>query len=157
MELQQMSEKEFLNYINMAIASYSKELLHSGRFSTKEEAAAFATWEYKEDIFKDGYHTENTLVFNLINDSKTVGIIWLLLENNVAFIGDFLVYPEYQGQGFGSSALKQIESIALTKDIDSIRLGVFKHNQIAEQLYRKHGYSTYKERETDYILEKKLR
>lgn len=156
MKLSPMSETEFLDYIDSAIDSYLKELLHSKRFTLEQEAFKFASWEFKEDIFHDGYHTENTLVYNLVHEAKTVGIIWLLLEDGVAFIGDFLVYPTYQGKGFGSSALDQIETIAQTNGMTAIRLGVFKHNQVAERLYRKHGYSIYKERETDYILEKLL-
>ncbi|WP_170924707.1 GNAT family N-acetyltransferase [Candidatus Enterococcus clewellii] len=157
MKLVEMSEIEFLSYIDAAIDSYTKELINSKRFPTEKEANDFAMWEYKEDIFKEGYHTEHTFVFNLVAEKKTVGIIWILMENGIAFIGDFLVYPECQGQGFGSSALNQIESIAQSKGATAIRLGVFKHNSLAQKLYRKNGYATYKERETNYILEKALR
>lgn len=156
MKLAPISEFDFLNYIDAAIDSYSKELLRSKRFTTEQEAFDFASWEFKEDIFKDGYQTEHTHVFSLIHDNTTKGIIWILLENDIAFIGDFLVYPKYQGQGFGSNALEQIETIARAAEMTTLRLGVFKHNSIAEKLYRKHGYSTLKERETDYILEKIL-
>ncbi|MGL4694820.1 hypothetical protein [Enterococcus larvae] len=101
MNLQKMSETAFLHYLDDAIDSYANELLNSCRFSTKKEAIAFASWEFKEDIFKDGCHTENTFIFNLIHEDEPVGIIWLLIENEVSFIGDFLVFPKYKVKDLG--------------------------------------------------------
>lgn len=151
-----MSRLDFQEYLSKAIESYTNELYESGSYKTEIEARAFAEWEFHEDIFTDGYATENTYVFNLVDSSRKVGVIWMIQEEDACFIGDFLVYPEYQKKGFGTQAIKLIEEEARELGSKSIRLGVFKNNTIAEQLYRKLGYVTYKEREKNFVLEKTL-
>lgn len=79
-----------------AIESYTTELYESGSYKIEKEARASAEWEFNEDICNNDYETENTYVFNLVDSSRKVGIIWMILEEDECFIGDFLVYSEYQ-------------------------------------------------------------
>lgn len=70
-----------------------------------------------------------------------VGIIWISQKApNEGFIYDFVIFEQYQGQGYGKKAMKEAEIIAKQLGMNKIGLNVFGHNKIARGLYEKMGY-----------------
>ena len=55
-------------------------------------------------------------------------------------IHDFMVCPEYRGQGIGQALLKEIERTAIERDCCKITLEVQENNAAARRLYRRFGF-----------------
>lgn len=155
LELLPMTKKEFNTYFIQAIEAYACELSKSGRFPDPNEAYKFAQWEYN-DIFFQGNDTSNTYVYHIDVNGTKVGVIWLLQEQEIGFIGDFLIYSPYQHRGYGTKTLCLIEQSAAQLGVKKIRLGVFIKNKIARKLYEKQGYHIIKERNADLLMEKTI-
>ncbi|EQB86175.1 RimJ/RimL family protein N-acetyltransferase [Clostridium punense] len=159
-KLEKMTLEDYNDYIYPAVTNYEDQLLLSGRFDNKQEAHEFAVWEYN-DIFKDGFYTPETYLYNITVNEQKVGIIWFINEDNQgvpgeAFIGDFLIYEAYRNQGYGYKALRIVEDVAKAQGLTEIRLGVLNHNASAKKLYISVGYTVFKERENDCIMRKLL-
>lgn len=159
-KLEEMTPKDYDDYMMWAIADYEKDLVKSRRFDTKEAAQEFAVWEF-QDIFKNGFYTTNVYLYNIIVEGKKIGVIWFLNEDKQGFpgegfIGDFLIYEAYRKKGYGYETLISIEALAKAQGLTEMRLGVMEHNLSAKRLYEKAGYVVFKEREHDFIMRKFL-
>ena len=154
-KLQEMSLEDYNNYTDSAIKSYTKELLLSCRFKTLIEAYNFAKYEY-DDMFKEGFKTKDTFLYNIMLSGEKIGIIWFIKEKSWGFIGDFLIYEQYRGNNYGYNTLILLENIAKKYDINELRLGVFRHNVKAKKLYLKVGYNIIKDIEKNFIMSKKI-
>jgi ribosomal protein S18 acetylase RimI-like enzyme len=159
-KLEKMTLEDYNDYILSAITDYETELLLSGRSDTKQAAHEFAVWEYN-DIFKNGFCTPNTYLYNITVNGQKVGILWFLNEDKQglpgeAFIGDFLIYEIYRKKGYGYQALLIAEGLAKAQGLTEMRLGVMNHNTKAKKLYIRAGYTVFKEREHDCIMRKFL-
>jgi len=153
--LQEMSLEDYNNYTDSAIKNYSEELLLSCRFKTFIEAYNFAKCEYDE-MFKEGFKTQNAFLYNIMLAGEKIGIIWFIKEKSWGFIGDFLIYEQYRGNKYGHNTLILLENIAKRYDIKELRLGVFRHNVKAKKLYLKVGYNIIKDIEKNFIMSKKI-
>lgn len=156
LELLHMNQNEFDDYFVQAVESYAGGLIKSGRFPDERKAHEFAQWEYN-DIFPQGMETPDTDVYHIYVGGNKAGVIWLLKEQDIGFIGDFLIDSPYRHQGYGTKALCRIEQAAAQSGMKKMRLGVFKNNTIARKLYEKQGYQVIRERETDLMMEKTIK
>jgi ribosomal protein S18 acetylase RimI-like enzyme len=57
-----------------------------------------------------------------------------------AFINDFVIEPQFRGQGFGKQTLQALDTKMEEMNVESITLHVFAHNATAINLYEKMGY-----------------
>lgn len=159
-KLQKMTIEDYDDYILSAITSYETDLLLNGRFDTKEAAHEFAVFDYN-DVFKNGFSTPDTYLYNITVDGQKVGILWFLNEDKQgfpgeAFIGDFSIHEIYRGKGYGYQALLLAEDLAKNQGLTEMRLGVMNYNIKAKKLYIRAGYTVFKEREYDCIMRKFL-
>ena len=84
-------------------------------------------------------------------DQKIVGYVGLIeqytwqFDSEILVIQAFVIDEKYRGQGLGKFLLKEIENIALNKNITSIRLnsGNRPERFAAHEFYKKQGYSIY--------------
>lgn len=155
LELLRMTPGEFDAYYAQAVEIYAAELEKSGRFPDAGQAQEFAQWEYR-DIFPQGINTPDTEVYHIYIKGDKAGVIWLLREEDVGFIGDFLIDVAYRRQGYGVQALCCLERLAAQAGMEKMRLGVFKNNTAARTLYEKQGYRVIRDREADLMMEKLL-
>ncbi|MGX5174641.1 GNAT family N-acetyltransferase [Aliikangiella sp. IMCC44653] len=58
-------------------------------------------------------------------------------------IHDFAISPEYRGYGLASTLLQAIEKLAQQRGYCKITLEVLEGNELAQNLYRKHGFQGY--------------
>ena len=65
---------------------------------------------------------------------------WEHTEGNYCVLHRLCVNPELQGRGLARQAMAHMESQALEKGFDSVRLDVFSQNLHAQRLYEKLGY-----------------
>jgi len=137
--LKPMNHEEFRQYISYAIEDYAKDKIASGNWS--EDEAIDLSRESFERLLPNGEKTENNHLSSIFHDDILVGMIWISQKApNEGFIYDFVIFEQYQGQGYGKKAMKEAEIIAKQLGMNKIGLNVFGHNKIARGLYEKMGY-----------------
>ena len=95
---------------------------------------------------------ENKTLFVLMEEEKMVGHVvlneWQTAEwhvipwkgNKPLVIHSFMIEPSYQGKGTGTYFVDYMETYALARGYDSIRLDAYSGNAQALHLYKKRGY-----------------
>ncbi|MGE8001224.1 GNAT family N-acetyltransferase [Lysinibacillus sp. NPDC093190] len=140
--LKPMNQEEFKQYISYAIEDYAKDKIASGNWS--EDKAIDLSRESFERLLPQNEKTENNHLFSIFHNDILVGMIWISQKAptnpNEGFIYDFVIFEQYQGQGYGKKAMKEAEIIAKKLGMNKIGLNVFGHNKIARGLYEKMGY-----------------
>lgn len=151
-----MTQDDFAHYTSKSILQYAKEKVEAGTW-TEEEAPEKAEKEF-EKLLPDGLDSEHQFLYGItkIEDKKKVGWIWYHFNpshpQKEAFIYDFLIFDELQGQGYGRAALQAMDDQALANGIEKISLHVFAHNKRAINLYEKLNYEA-----KDLIMSKSLK
>lgn len=140
--LKPMNQEEFKHYISFAIEDYAKDKIASGNWS-EDEAINLSKKSFNQLLPKDE-KTENNHLFSIFHNDILVGMIWIAQKDptkpNEGFIYDFMIFEQYQGQGYAKKAMKEIETIAKGLGVNKIGLHVFGQNKIARGLYEKMGY-----------------
>lgn len=85
----------------------------------------------------------STLIYD-VKKNKLIGACTVSLVNELPYIFDFVVHPEYQGKGLATNIMKRTLD-ALAKDYPAIRLNVTVGND-AEIFYDKLGFTSLAEK-----------
>ena len=145
-----MNSEEYQRYITSAIKSYAKEKVLSGNWN-QEESISKAEEEYTR-LLPKGEKTESNFLYNISNDNKAIGVLWLARKSEKeGFIYDINILEQYQGFGYAKEAMKEIEIVGKELGMNKIGLHVFGHNRVARGLYEKLGYQT-----TNVLMEKEI-
>lgn len=145
-----MNSEDYQKYITSAIKSYAKEKVLSGNWN-QEESIRKAEEEYIR-LLPKGEKTESNYLYNIINDDKAIGVLWLARKSEKAgFIYAINILEQYQGYGYAKEAMRQIEIFGKELGMNKIGLHVFGHNKVARGLYDKLGYQT-----TNVLMEKEI-
>lgn len=140
--LQPMTKREFEHYMRYAIEDYAKDKVAAGNWH-EDEALALSKATY-ERLLPDNEKTDNHYLMSVFHEELVVGMIWIAQqapENpSAGYIYDFVIFEQYQGQGYGKQTMKEVEVLAKELGITQIGLNVFGHNDIARSLYEKMGY-----------------
>ena len=75
----------------------------------------------------------------IVADSKAVGLLRLLPENDALGLRDLQVLPGLRGQGIGTWAVRQVQSMAARRGYRRVQLRVYQENP-ARALYARLGF-----------------
>ncbi|QIP69483.1 GNAT family N-acetyltransferase [Streptomyces sp. VN1] len=107
------------------------------------EADAYAKARRDHEVLlPDGPDTENVRFEVLEHEGARVGVLWLALYEDRAFVYDVEADAAHRGRGHGRTLMLLAESRALTAGRSLIGLNVFAGNTPAERLYESLGYTT---------------
>lgn len=112
-------------------------------------------WGWDEDYQRKDFDSEFSHMeqFNVIEvDSKFAGFVQYYFEYPYFEVVEIHLLPEYRGNGIGSDILRYLQKVCIAQD-RKIRIGCFKENHRAKQLYQKLGFMQTEETDTHYILE----
>lgn len=146
MKLINLSEKDFSEYLETAIADFAEDKVNAGNFPA--EKALELSRESYEKLLPDGVNTKDHLLFSIFDEEneEKLGIIWIKLNyekgNRNIWIYDFIIFEKYRRQGFGEKSLELLEEKAKELGFNKISLHVFGHNKGAISLYQKVGFQT---------------
>ena len=87
-----------------------------------------------------------------VNGQK-IGYLHLTQDNEVLFIANILILPEFQSLGIGSEIIDDLSVRAKNEKL-GLRLGVFKINSRARKLYERLQFIVYAETETHFLMER---
>jgi RimJ/RimL family protein N-acetyltransferase len=152
--LEPMSEAEFRDYLEPAIADYAEEHIRSGQWGP-DQALEESRREFTE-LLPDGLDTPDQYLYSIKDATGTnVGMLWFAARDRngerSAFVYDVRIGEQFQRRGYGSQAFHALEAIARDMGITTIGLHVFGHNTAARALYEKLGFAT-----TNLIMKKTI-
>lgn len=142
--LKAMNNKDFQEFIKVAVKDYAKDKVDAGNWS-EDEALDLSMKDFNQ-LLPEGEKTELNYLYSIFHDDLNVGMIWIAQKkpeiHEEGFIYDFRIFEQYQGLGYGKVAMKEIEIKAKELGMKKIGLHVFGHNKVARGLYEKMGYET---------------
>ncbi|MFJ8200547.1 GNAT family N-acetyltransferase [Streptomyces sp. NPDC096152] len=143
-----MTEAEFTVWHAYQAEHYARTWIERG----VPEAEAYAkSRRDHEQLLPRGLATEDTLLSVLEHDGARVGVLWLALRDDEAFVFDVEVDAAHRGEGHGRTLMRLAETQAIAAGRRRLGLNVFAGNTPAERLYESLGYAT-----TRYALYKPL-
>lgn len=143
-----------------------------GWYNTKENLALYFSNDLSEETLKGQIDSIETDYFFVLKNDHPIGFIKIGLKNNPAQksngkeleIERIYILNEFQGFGAGKFLLEFTESIAQTKGITQIWLGVWVKNLKAQDFYFRNGFTQIgehdfwlgKDQQRDLILVKSI-
>ncbi|MBU9720285.1 MULTISPECIES: GNAT family N-acetyltransferase [Bacillaceae] len=115
--------------------------------------------EYNEKeirgFFKQMIHNPNYLFLIVMENGVSIGYAWIELLNHpgtpftkahqAVYVHQISIIKQHQGKGYGTSLMKKIYEIAISKGIDLIELDYWIGNVEAQDFYKKQGFVKYRE------------
>lgn len=108
---------------------------------------------WSRTIFQEYY--QNGENFIIIHEQTKIGYIRIRAEPPVLYLDDMQIDETFRNRGIGTWALGQIESMALERQCNSIRLRVF-HDNPARRFYQRCGFRVCKTLEHAVIMQKDI-
>lgn len=134
-----MREAEFGPWEETSRKGYAQDWIERG--VPEAEAYAKAARDH-ERLLGQGLATENVLISVLEHEGARVGVLWLALTDDGAYVYDVEVDAAHRGRGHGRTLMLLAEAQALAAGKSAIALNVFAGNVRAECLYDSLGYKT---------------
>ncbi|REJ05509.1 GNAT family N-acetyltransferase [Microbacterium bovistercoris] len=135
-----MGEDDFAAYRAVADEDYAQERFASGAEPTIEDSRRVAA-EQMAELLPDGPRTPGHRLWT-VRDSvgERVGILWVHVGEDAAFIYDISLDESRRGQGLGTQALRAAAEQTAAAGLDVLALNVFGSNDGARRLYAREGY-----------------
>ncbi|MEJ1086754.1 GNAT family N-acetyltransferase [Microbacterium sp. Mu-80] len=135
-----MSELEYAAYAAHNDRSYAEELLASGSAEEMDVALAEAAAAMGR-LLPQGLQTPHQHLHTVRTvDGESVGVLWVHVQADRAFIYDIEMRDEVRGRGYGTQTLRAAAALAREAGRSRIALNVFGHNDRARRLYAREGY-----------------
>ena len=150
-----IEQADFERFLESEIAEYAQDKIKSGNWLA-EDALEKSRAEFL-GLLPDGPQTKDQFIFTIFDEQtrQKLGVLWVQVKlgeaRRRAFICDFVIEPQFRGQGFGKRALQALDKKMDEMGVESISLHVFAHNTQAIGLYEKMGYAV-----TNLYMGKKL-
>lgn len=144
MSLRPMRADEFAAYLDYFIPDYAAEIAATYRLS-ENEAREQARREIGVSL-PDGVNSAGHVLLCLVDSAKhpdnALGYLWYKADAAMheAFIYDFYIHPDHQGQGLGKQALQLLEQALKARGFAQIKLRVAGDNERAHHLYEVSGF-----------------
>lgn len=140
-----IEQADFEIFLEQEIVEYAQDKVKSGNWLA-EEALEKSGAEFIS-LLPEGPQTKDQFVFTILDEQtqQKLGVLWVQVKldepRRRAFICDFVIEPQFRGQGFGKLALQALDKKLGEMNVESVSLHVFAHNTTAIALYEKMGYS----------------
>ncbi|GAA3846226.1 GNAT family N-acetyltransferase [Streptomyces phyllanthi] len=134
-----MTEAEYGAWRDHEREEFARSLVGTGIPATEAYARADGGLA---KYLADGLATENTLISVLEHEGTRVGVLWLGLWPETAYVLEVEAEAEHRGRGHGRTLMLLAEEQAATGGRDRVSLNVFAGNTPAERLYESLGYRT---------------
>ncbi|WP_217170681.1 GNAT family N-acetyltransferase [Streptomyces sp. AC512_CC834] len=134
-----MTPEDFAAWHAHESEQYARTWMERGVSET--EAYAKARRDH-ETLLPQGLDTEDMLFSVLEHEGERVGVLWLALREDGAYVFDVEADAAHRGRGHGRTLMLVAEAQAITAGRAQIGLNVFAGNTAAERLYESLGYET---------------
>jgi ribosomal protein S18 acetylase RimI-like enzyme len=150
-KLESLQQEDFERFLEREIRSYADDHVRNGNWPV--EGAIERSRKEFETHLPDGIHTRDQYLWSLVDDAANkIGVLWVQVKDQKAFIFDFVIDERFRGKGFGKQALTAMDEALKSMGAGSVALHVFGDNTVAQELYKKAGYQI-----TDIHMKKSLK
>ncbi|GGW56881.1 GNAT family N-acetyltransferase [Streptomyces caelestis] len=134
-----MTEAEFGPWLEKGEEDYAQSWIERG--VPEAEARAKSERDHAT-LLPDGLATPGMLISVLEHEGTAVGVLWLALREDSAFVFDVETDAAHRGKGHGRTLMLLAEAQTIVEGRRAIGLNVFAGNTPAERLYASLGYET---------------
>jgi len=135
-----MQQEDFEPYLERGIREYAEDHVRNGNW-TVEESLERSKKEF-EQLLPEGVNSRDQFLYSIVDemDNKKIGLLWVQVKDQKAFIYDFIIDDSFRGKGYGKQALIALDEKLRSISVQSIGLHVFGDNHTAQELYKKMGF-----------------
>lgn len=138
-KLEPIQQEDFERFLEREIRNYAEDHVRNGNWSA--EGALERSRAAFEHYLPDGIHSKDQYLYSIIDDrDDNIGVLWVQVKDQKAFIFDFVIDEAFRGKGYGKQAMAAMEEKLKAMDVESVGLHVFGDNIVAQELYKKAGF-----------------
>jgi len=138
-KLEPLQQEDFDRIIEGEIRDYAAEHVRNGNWPA--EGALERSRKQFETLLPDGIHSKDQCLWSIVDEQDNrIGMLWIQVKDQKAFIYDFVIDENFRGKGFGKQALMTMDEKLKAMDVESVALHVFGDNIGAQELYKKMGF-----------------
>jgi ribosomal protein S18 acetylase RimI-like enzyme len=150
-KLMPMEQEDFESFLEHGIREYADDHVRNGNWPAK--GALERSKKEFEHYLPNGIHSKDQYLYSIIDESgNKIGLLWVQVKDQKAFIFDFVIDEALRGKGYGKQALMALDEKLKSMNAESVGLHVFGDNGIAQELYKKMGFQI-----TDINMRKTLK
>ena len=138
LKLEPIQQEDFETFLEREIHGYAEDHVRNGNWSP--EGALERSRKEFEHYLPDGIHSKNQYLYSILVEDNKVGVLWVEVKDQKAFIYDFVIDEAFRGRGYGKQALAAMDEKLKSMSVESVGLHVFGDNIAAQELYKKAGY-----------------
>lgn len=152
MILRPMEPGEFPAYRQIVIAEYAKDIAESRRCSPEEaQTRSVASIDTALPQWADTPSLRLKCIVADSDNHKIAGYLWISISENIAWVYDIYLQPEWRGKGYGKASLEAVQRELSQEGVAEIGLRVAANNARAKALYTSLGFEV-----TGFNLSKRL-
>jgi ribosomal protein S18 acetylase RimI-like enzyme len=138
-KLEPIQQEDFERFLEREIRGYAEDHVRNGNWSL--EGALERSRQEFEHYLPDGILSKDQYLYSIIDENgNKIGVLWVQVKEQKAFIFDFVIDEAYRGKGYGKQALAAMDEKLLSMNVESVELHVFGDNVTAQELYKKAGF-----------------
>ncbi len=138
-KLEPMQQEDFEQFLEREIRGYAEDHVRNGNWSA-EEALERSRGEFAQ-LLPEGMHSKDQYLYSIITEAdQKIGVLWVQVKDQKAFIYDFVIDGALRGKGYGKQALTAMDEELKSMQVKSVALHVFGDNITAQELYKKMGF-----------------
>lgn len=137
--LEPIEQEDFERFLESEIRGYAEDHVRNGNWLA--EGAVERSRKEFETLLPDGIHSKDQYLYSIVDDSDNkIGVLWVQVKDQKAFIYDFVIDEAFRGKGYGKQALIAMDEKLKSMNVKSVGLHVFGDNITAQELYKKMGF-----------------
>ncbi len=143
--LVELDDAPYRAYRDHLVRDYAADKVRAGAWSESE--AQIRAAKDVDGLLPEGSATQGHFLYSVREDAADaeVGTVWFALRDSgvgrYVWIYDIIINENFRRRGYASRTLELVEARAKELGAKSVELHVFGHNQGAQALYEKVGYS----------------
>jgi ribosomal protein S18 acetylase RimI-like enzyme len=138
-KLEPIQQENFESFLEHEIRAYAEDHVRNGNWPA--EGALERSKKEFELYLPDGIHSRGQYLYSISDDrGNKVGVLWVQVKDQDAFILDFVIDEAFRGKGYGKQALMAMDEKLVSMNVKAVGLHVFGDNIAAQELYKKAGF-----------------